>query len=131
MKFARIKLVVAAAGFVAGISSCSPSFRQAANTRPDTESIYRTQDVNALIRHMDSRSTEVRMNAATQLGELAKAKPRDPGLIAAVPKLIELLGDNQYNVRNRAAFALGELGDIRAVAKLGEIAGHDAAGPVE
>jgi len=62
------------------------------------------------VRDLRSDTAAVRVHAARRLGELA-----DP---AAVPALIEALGDKLPAVRRQAARSLGRLGDPRAASAL-------------
>jgi HEAT repeat protein/beta-lactamase regulating signal transducer with metallopeptidase domain len=69
-----------------------------------------------LSNQLDSSNAVVRRNAAWAIGELTAMIPGERA--AAVPQLINLLGDSDEWVRMAAARALGELRDSRALAKL-------------
>ena len=69
-----------------------------------------------LSNQLDSSNAVVRRNAAWAIGELTAMVPGERA--AAVPQLINLLGDSDEWVRMAAARALGELRDSRALAKL-------------
>jgi HEAT repeat protein len=61
----------------------------------------------------------LRAEAARALGN------RTPAATAAVPALIDALGDPDRRVRERAAAALGNIGDDAAVAPLGDVLSND------
>ena len=65
-----------------------------------------------MVKDLESSNRRVRRDAAKALGEIG------PGAKAAVPKLVELLGDSDKDVRTAAAMALRE---IAPEAKLAEL----------
>src|SRR5688500_7993738 len=76
--------------------------------------------VQALTALLSDTSSVVRSEAARALGERAVAAR------AAVPALINALGDPQRRVRVNAASALGEIGDPAAITRLGDVMTADA-----
>ena len=78
---------------------------------PDVDKLADRRDVRGLIKALSYKKDRyVRQTAANRLGHLG-----DP---AAVPALLEALGDEHSWVRGSAAYALGVLGDPRAVPAL-------------
>ncbi len=75
---------------------------------PDVNKLKVKCDVTGLIKALNYEdSADVRMNAATALGELRDSRAVDP--------LITTLKDKDIEVRRKSATALGQIGDIKAV----------------
>jgi HEAT repeat protein len=78
----------------------------------------------ALLRTLGDRNdaTDVRAYAAEALGHMAPQTPRDEALAA----LLRALTDPAPEIRFWAAFALGNLGDERAIPALQQLAARDS-----
>jgi len=77
--------------------------------------IVKARLVDSLIEKLKHKDPKIRREAALSLGKMEEKDPR------AVEPLIAALKDNNWGVREAAAWALGEMKDHRAIIPLIEI----------
>ncbi len=93
---------------------------EAASKKEDEDRAADARRLPERIAALKEQSVPVRARAARDIGSMAE---RDvPGVEMAVPRLLELAGDEAQLVRERVAWALGQIGAAEAVPTLERLA---------
>ena len=85
-----------------------------------------TEIINALLKKIEDKSSEVKITAAQALGIIAENIPDKSKLEPAILPLITALGDKDESVRNRAVQALVNIGEPAILPLIAALSDEDA-----